>query len=281
MRIIIFAFVLAITLPAKGQSNQDARNLYEKMMTAMSKVQTCTYTLTFEERIYGKFYPGKLKVKLNVNPYKVYAYSVKPDEGAEVLYFASENNGKVLINPNKFPYINVSLSPLNSIFRKNHQFTILQMGFDYLHGVLKENERTQKENFFSKLSIKQDAAAEDKPYYILEIDNNEFGFINYRVMKGEDVTSISKKFFINDQMILELNRDVKYFDDVSPGQVLTLPNSFARKIIFYVDKKTMLPLTQILYDHKGLYSKIEFGSFQLNPVFAPNEFSRNNPKYQF
>jgi len=281
MRLLLTCcFIFLYGIPG-AVSQTDARIIYDKMMYAMSKVQTCSYTLTLEERIYDKYLHGKLKVKLQVNPYRTYVYSIKPDEGAEVLYLEGENNGKVLINPNKFPFITISLSPFHYLFRKNHQYTAVQMGFKYLHDILKDNARTEKEYFFSSLSLKQEASIINKPYYILEIDNHKFGFINYKVMKGEDVTDIARKFFINDQMILELNREIKYFDDVSAGQVITIPNSFAKRIVFYVDKKTFLPLTQIIYDHKGLYSKIEFGAFVLNPVFAPDEFSRRNKKYNF
>ena len=250
-------------------------------MNAMEQVKTCTYTMTMDERIFGKYNQGRHHVKVKVSPLKVYVYSLAPDEGVEVLYLAGENSGKALVNPNKFPYINVNLSPHHKLFRQNHIYTIEQMGFAYLHSILKKYELKEKEKFFSNLTVVDDSMLSKKNYYVLEINNKDFGLQTYKVQKGETLTSIAKKFNINDHMILELNKECKYYDDVKPGQTITIPNSFARKIVFHIDKKNLLPLTQYIYDHKGLFSKVVFNSFVLNPVFSPDEFSRNNPKYKF
>jgi outer membrane lipoprotein-sorting protein len=155
------------------------------------------------------------------------------------------------------------------------------MGFEYLHSVLRHYEITEKENFYNKIIIHHDSTQSKKNYYIMEIINEEFGFFTYKTLKRQTLTSSAKKFHVNDHMILELNSDIKYYDDVKPGQLITIPNSFAKRIVFYIDKKNYLPLTQYIYDHKGLFSKIEFSSFVLNPPIKPEEFTRKYPKYKF
>jgi LysM repeat protein len=117
--------------------------------------------------------------------------------------------------------------------------------------------------------------------YKLVIDNDEFGFINYKIKSNETITDVARKFYVNDQMILDLNRHISYYDDVYPSQVITIPNSYARRIEFYIDKQTLLPLTQIIYDHKGLFSKVRFTEFRLNPPLSPDEFTRDYKAYGF
>jgi outer membrane lipoprotein-sorting protein len=123
--------------------------------------------------------------------------------------------------------------------------------------------------------------AGNKNYYLLVIDNPDFGHNKVTVKKGETITSIANRLFLNDRMILELNPGCSDYDDVKAGDVLTVPNGFAKKIVFHIDKKNMLPLIQTTYDDKGLYGKVTFSSFVLNPEFSDNDFSRSNPKYNF
>lgn len=277
----VFSIALSIclnTASSFGQTNLEAKSVYEQMMQAMGKVRTASFTIDMKERIYGKTRHGIHHVKLQVNPYKVYLKSEKPDAGAEVLYIDGANNNKALINPNTFPFINISLSPSNPLLRKHHHYTILQMGFAHAHSIMRYYEATEGERFYGNLKLIADPSGN---FHVLEIDNDEFGFINYKVRKGENITAIARKFYVNDQMILELNKGISDFDDVHPGQVITLPNSFARRIVMYVEKKTMLPTKQFIYDLNGLYSQVEFKSLKVNPSFTNMDFSSENPLYGF
>lgn len=262
---------------AKAQSTSEAKTIYHEMMSAMAKVKTATFTIDVHERIYGKMFHGTHQVKLqSFKPMKLYLKSVKPNAGAEVIYIEGANDNKALINPNSFPFINLSLSPDNSLLRKHHHYTIRQMGFAHAHSIMRYYELTEKDRFYGNLKLNSDAN-----YYILEIDNDEFAMVNYKVAKGENVTTIANRFHINDQMILELNRDISDFNDVAVGQVITIPNSFARRIVFHIDKKSMLPVKQYIYDLKGLYSQAEFKSLRINPTLTEMDFSKENPQYGF
>ena len=56
---------------------------------------------------------------------------------------------------------------------------------------------------------------------------------------------------------------------------------FARKIVFYVDLQSHLPLVQEIYDEKGFFEKYEYKSFVLNPAFDPQEFTSEYKDYGF
>lgn len=279
----ILLLLLFCQFPAAGISDEalTASSLYSRMMSAMKQVRTCSFILDIEERINGEMKTSKFIVKLQPRPYKMYAYSVHPNPGAEALLIEGHNNGKVLINPNRFPFVNISLSPYNGLLRKNHQYTMLQMGFEYVTQLLEAYQHREGAAFHQKLSFKNEVIAGNKNYYLLVIDNPDFGHNKVTVKKGETITSIANRLFLNDRMILELNPGCSDYDDVKAGDVLTVPNGFAKKIVFHIDKKNMLPLIQTTYDDKGLYGKVTFSSFVLNPEFSDNDFSRSNPKYNF
>lgn len=281
MRQLLLIPCLLLCHFASAQKKMTARELFDSMLTAMEKVKTCTYVLDIEERVFGQIGNAQYLAKVNVSPLKIYTYSVHPNPGAEALYVEGVNNDKILVNPNKFPYINLSLSVNSMLLRKPHLFNILQMGFSYFHDILKKNIIKKGEKFYASLVIKDDIIYHKKEYHVLEIHNHEFGYMSYKVQKGENVTDISNKLLVNDHMILELNEVIDDYDDVKPGQIIKVPNSFAKKIILYLDKTTHLPLVQIIHDDKGFYSRIEFSSFILNPVIHKEEFTRNYPKYKF
>lgn len=281
MRLLILMPLLLIPEFIQAETKTDARKLFDSMMAAMEKVRTCTYVLNVDERVFGKLGSAQYLAKVNVAPLQIYTYSVHPNPGAEALYVENSNNNKILINPNKFPYINLSLSVNSMLLRKPHQFNILQMGFSYFHGILKKNIVKNGEQFYNSLTLKADILHNKKEFHVLEINNHSFGYVNYKVKAGENVTEIADKLLVNDHMILEINDDIDDYDDVKAGQIIKVPNSFAKKIILYIDKITHLPLVQIIHDDKGFYTKIEFSSFVLNPVIHPDEFTRHYPKYKF
>ena len=247
----------------------------------MKEVKTCSFVLEINERIRGELKYDEYVVKLNNNPYKAYIYSVTPNPGAEGLLIEGVNNNKALINPNRFPFITLSLNPYSMLLRKNHQYTIWQLGFNFIHEVLEGYLKKFGDAFYTNLQIEADAVSKGKSFYQLVIEKNDFHFDDYKVLRGENMVTIGQKLLINDYMILEANPKYKHFDDAKAGEVIKVPSVYGKKIILYVDKITFLPMVQIIYDNRGLYGRVELSSFVLNPKFTEMDFSKNNKKYGF
>lgn len=258
-----------------------AKDLFNKTIAAVKNARCYSFVLDMQERIRGTYRYNEYIVKINASPYKMYSYSVNPNPGAECLYVTGENNGKAYVNPGRFPFINFSMSPQNSLLRKNHQYQITQMGFNYICSVLQNFVKKYDGSFYDNLKIETDTFSKGKTYFRLMIEQKNFQFIDYKVQKGETMTSIADKFFINDFMILEANSKYKRYDEVKAGDIIKIPNTFGKKMELYIDKTTFLPFVQIIYDDKGLFSRIEFSSFVLNPNFTEMDFSKNNKKYGF
>ncbi|MBK9046289.1 MAG: DUF1571 domain-containing protein [Bacteroidetes bacterium] len=277
--LLLILFLNPVHSRVQGQT--EAASIYNKMMVAMQQVHSCSFILETEERIFGETKHARYIAKLQVHPYQVYAYSITPNPGAEALYLEGKNNGKILINPNKFPFINLSLSPNSMLLRKNHQYTMLQMGFSYVHELLETYHKIEGPDFMKRIKSDGDINFQNRNYHVLEINNPEYKIVTYKVLKGETVTSIAKKLHINDHIILELNPSIGDYSDVDSNDLIKVPSTFAKKIILYVDQKTFLPYVQITFDDKGLYGRVIMSSFVLNPAFGPLDFSRSNPKYHF
>jgi hypothetical protein len=251
------------------------------MISAIKSTQTASFNMKLHERIKGNFKDNEYIVKVQSNPYKLYLYSINPNPGTCALLVKGENNDKALIHPNSFPYFNLSLSPYNSLVHKDHHFSMWEVGFRYIGTLLEAYLKKDSTDLYKSFSLGADVVYKNDACYQFIISRPEFAFVHYTVLPGENVIDIGKNFLINDNMILENNKQVSGFYDVKPGQIILVPTVFAKKIIFYIDKDSFLPLVQEMYDDKGLYSKIEFSSLVRNPKFAADEFTRKKKEYGF
>ena len=108
----------------------------KKMFDRADDIQSLTYTITKQERVKGKLTKQVSFTKMQKNPYKVYLRQSFPNDGMEVLYVQGDNNGKALINPNGFPWLNLKLDPMDGIMRNDQHHTIFQSGFDHVISIL-------------------------------------------------------------------------------------------------------------------------------------------------
>jgi len=279
--LLLLPAILVLVPSGRARTMDPEQVLFRRTMEAMRQVKACSFVLDIHERIRGVVRYDEFVVKLNANPYKVYVYSVTPNPGAEALLIDGENDGKAWINANRFLIPTLSLSPYGAILRKNHQYTLWHFGFGYIHDILNGYAEKYGDRFFGLLRAEEDVVWNGKTYHQLVIENDDFAFVDYTVQPGENLVGIGNKLMVNDYMILEANRGLRNFDDVKAGDRIRVPNSFGKKIVLYIDKDTFLPMVQIVYDHKGLYGRVELTSMILNPAFTPDDFSRHNKHYGF
>ena len=74
---------------------------------------------------------------------------------------------------------------------------------------------------------------------------------------------------------------MKNFTSVKAGQVIKVPITYAKRIVVYIDKLTYLPIYQELYDTKGLMATYEYHNLVVNPVIAPEEFTKGYKDYGY
>lgn len=247
------------------------------MIKAINDVDRLKYNLKITERTNGKFNHFSSSVKLNKVPRKLYLST----NGIEVLWVQGVNKGNALVKPNSFPYVNLNLDPMGNLMRDGQHHTINEMGFDYFGTIIVYNVLKAGPEFDKFFKLDGEEALNGKMCYKFTIDNPDFKFLDYTVGKGETVVTIAKKLHVAEQMILENNKKVSGYKDVKVGQVIKVPNSYAKHVVIYLDKQNFLPVGSRIYDNDGLFEQYDYSNLVLNPTFEDAEFTKNYPGYGF
>ena len=253
--------------------------LLEKMFDAIQGVQTARYTLLIAERVKGETHHAISEIKLNTTPRKLYLKN--PKKGTEILWVQGENKGDCWVYPNGFPYTTLNLSPLGDIMRKNQHHTIHDLGFGYI------GKTTRSSIFKSGLPLEKiftyigDVIWDNTDCYKLFASYPDFKYLNYKVEKGETVSSIANEFNCGEYRILEKNQWIKEYNTNIEGKQIMVPNNYSNKTILYISKKNNLPVFIKVYDDLGFYEGYEYHDLQVNTGFKANEFSKEYKDYNF
>ncbi|MEO8147124.1 MAG: DUF1571 domain-containing protein [Bacteroidia bacterium] len=280
MMFVFFAIQILFIPGVAIAQNSAPKSLFINMINAMDKVQTARYQLILNERIKDVYKSNKYLTKVQVHPFKVYTFSLTSNIGAEVLYIEGANNNEAVVNPNRFPWFNLNLSPHSMLVRKGHLFRFDQSGFAYMSKMFSHYYSSDSVFFVTNLKLMTDTIFDGQLCYRLVLYYPEYKWRTYTVKKGETFTTIADKFFLNDYMVMDRNGKTS-FSDVSEGEKIIIPVAFAKKIILSIDKSSFLPVQQILYDDKGLLAVLEFKNLIVNQPIPAEEFTCEYKKYGF
>ncbi|GIV32861.1 MAG: hypothetical protein KatS3mg031_0396 [Chitinophagales bacterium] len=284
--LLLFTGTLFVSLFCRAgvDSNTTSREIINSMLQSIDRIQTLKYTFKSYERFGDETEYSEFDVKMSVNPFRVYMLTKsKRNQGVEVLYIHGQNNNKALVNAGKW-LPNLWFSPYSSRMRERQHNTLLQSGFGTLATIVRaavkraDNERPGE--FGRYFRYEGDITWEGRPCYKLVIEDPEFQYVNYTVQEGEDINSIAARKMICGYLILEKN-GLKNFDDLKPGMTVKIPTSYAKKTILYIDKATLLPIVQIMFDEKGQFERYEFHNLQINPALSEKEFTPDYEGYGF
>ncbi|MBL7902496.1 MAG: DUF1571 domain-containing protein [Bacteroidia bacterium] len=280
LRLVLCIAALALPFTAL-QPKQDlsCEEVLEKSFKAIHDVKSLKYHLKIIERGKKGFNYYESAVKFNKNPRQIYLYI----KGIEVLFLEGKNNNKALVNPGGFPYITLNLDPMGDLMRQDQHHTLNEMGYDYFSTViqhtLKKVDRSHFDDYFKLLGEEK---INNRQCYKIIINNKDFSYKDYTVQAGESITSIARKFFVSEYMILEKNPKFKdYFDPLKKGQVIKVPNSYCRSVLLYIDKFYFVPVSVKVIDDKGLFEEYNYHFLQVNPKFEEGEFTRTYKDYKF
>jgi outer membrane lipoprotein-sorting protein len=270
---------------AAAQPEINSRAVINNMLLSIEKVKTLSYTMKSWERFEGKDHFSEMDAKVMVSPQRVYIYNkTAPNKDVEVLYNEDLYGKKAYVNAGKL-IPNLKLDPFSSRMRNMQHHTILNTGFTTVGRIIKNAmERQQKEapNDFEKFCVYEgDITWNGIACYKITITDPTFTYLDYTVKEGDDVEKLERERHICGYLIIEKNPSVKDFWSLKAGMKIKIPSSYAKKTILYIDKKTNLPLVQIMSDEVGQFEKYEFYNVKVNPVFKSNEFSDEFEGYRF
>lgn len=263
--------------PSLTKSSHNNHEILKNIFASVANVKTLRYHLQCNERIKGKMQHTESHVKLQINPRKLYL-SLK---GPEVLWVQGENKGEALVNPGTFPFVNLNLDPFGVIMRKDQHHTIHEMGIHYLADIIKDGVIKAGNNFDKHFVILGEEAYNGRPCYRLSIAFPDFSWGPYTVKKGETITSISRRLHVSEYMVLERNPAATWYSDIKAGQIIQVPNVYAKLTMLLIDKELFLPLSNKVYDDKGLFETYEYVNLQVNSPISPEEFTKEYKDYNF
>ncbi len=263
---------------AAHKGHPHTKDILVKMVKSIKDIQGLKYSLKITERGKKGYNHYESSVKLNRKPRKLYIYI----KGIEVLWTSGTNDGKALVKPNSFPYINLNLDPMGNLMRQDQHHTINEMGFDYFGGIIEYCILKFGDKLEQSIKYEGEEKFNNRPCYKMTIYNNDFAVTTYTVGSSENLTSIARKLFVAEYLIVELNPKLKdYFDILKPGQVIKVPNWYAKTVTMYIDQFYFLPIGVKVYDDKGLFEEYNYFHLQVNPKFEENEFTRDFKDYKF
>ncbi|MGB3947679.1 MAG: DUF1571 domain-containing protein [Bacteroidia bacterium] len=282
-RVVVFSLLFCFCIITTSfttfeyKKSNSAKEVLTKLLESISKVKTLRYNLQCNERIKGKMQHTESSVKLQVSPRKLYI-SVR---GPELIWIEGANNGNALVNPGAFPYINLNLDPNGSLMRKDQHHTIHEMGMQYLAEILKDGIRRAGANFDKYFVLLDEEKYDGRMCYKISISFNDFTWNSYTVKAGENMTTIARKLHVSEYMILENNPKYSWYSDVKPGDVIKVPDAYAKYTLLLVDKELLLPVNNKIFDDKGLFETYEYYNLKVNTPILPEEFTKDYKDYKF
>ena len=265
-------------------NGQDAISITDQMFTTVKSVKTIQYTFEAKERLaQGKTHVERSTFKINVSPLQIYVYQHAPKKGLQCLYVAGKNNGKVKINPNSFPWVNLNLEPESELMLQDRHHSIFDAGFTYTSSLIEyllTKYQTQKESLIKYNGILKLQGVE---CYYLVFTNPNYKLVTYTTQAKETPLSIAKKNHLNFYSIIENNPSIKIKpnDEFKPGTKLIIPNDYASKMELFIQKEKYYPVYLKIFDNKGVYEEFYFQQVTINPIFKEIDFSETNPAYKF
>lgn len=264
-------------------SAQDPVAIMAKMKAAIKNMNQSTFDLQSKERFGSSYTTKKLQFRVQESPRKVYMKDL--DTGVEMLYVPGWNNNKAYINPNGFPWVNVSLNIYDSkVVAENHH-TVKDAGLGFVNVLLSGFENTVKSAGKSLEDLyiyKGEVMFNGRPCHrIYMIPPSGFNYVSYTTDRDQNLVQLSRRIVASDYLIKEKNSKVSYGRKIKKGTTLNVPSAYASKVIVYIDKETYMPVVQMLYDERGLFEKYEYTNINTRPNFSSSEFTTDCDKYGF
>lgn len=260
------------------KTEHSAKELIFKMIKSIDAVDRFKYSLKITERGKKGFNHYESSVKLCRSPRKLYVYI----KGIELIWVNGWNGNKAYVKPNSFPYINLSLDPLGSLMRQDQHHTINEMGFDYFASIVEYMALKVGDKFDQYFKLEGEERYNNRPCYKITITTKDYGYENYTVGDRESITTIARKLHISEYKILEVNPKLNdYFDILKKGQVLKVPNAYAKDVVLYIDQLYNLPIGVKVSDDKGLFEQYDYFFLQVNPKIEETEFTTGYKDYKF
>lgn len=269
---------LVMTFSAQAQA---PKPILDKMCKSIDGIKTLICQIDSKERIGTKYVKKSMHFRIQEQPKKK-IYMKDLVEGVEVLYMDGWNSNKAWINPNGFPWVNVSLSIYNAKMRKDGHHILTEAGMAFSAVLFRNFEKdmtSQGKRLEDFCTYKGEISFDGKRCHHIEMTLPDFKYETYTVTSDEDFAKLCKRKVWPEYMIRMKNKF--YSTSVTKGQKILVPNAYAKKAVLYIDKASNLPIMEQLYDDQGLYEEFAFRKIKLNSGVASDEWTEDCKDYGF
>ena len=279
---IILVTYIFVSSSLFSQNNSLKREIIAKVIDSINAHNQLEFEMFRSERNEkNEFVDGKFYAKMNKNPFKIYVKNEKPKKGAEILYVQGENDNKVLLNTNSFPYVSLSLNSENSLLLSGGHHYIKEAGFGKISKILNFDMEKFQDNFLNKISYEGIYNWNNKKCYKIRIEYEDYQPINYYAKKGETLYEICENKLINIAKIKELNPALDISKKLTDNQEIKITNHYFKMLVLYIDLENYFPIYQLVYDENGLYEKYIYTKLVINKLIKNEEFNRDYKDYNF
>ena len=279
---IILVTYIFVSSSLFSQNNSLKREIIAKVIDSINAHNQLEFEMFRSERNEkNEFVDGKFYAKMNNNPFKIYVKNEKPKKGAEILYVEGENDNKVLLNTNSFPYVSLSLNSENSLLLSGGHHYIKEAGFGKISKILNFDMEKFQDNFLNKISYEGIYNWNNKKCYKIRIEYEDYQTINYYAKKGETLYEICENKLINIAKIKELNPGLDISKKLLGNQKIIITNHHFKMLVLYIDLENYFPIYQLVYDENGLYEKYIYTKLLINKLIKNEEFNRDYKDYNF
>jgi hypothetical protein len=250
------------------------------MHDSVRAIQTARFKISaIERKEDNTFYKAVSENKLQIKPRKLYL--LNREKKLEILYAEGERNDKALVKPNTFPYVTLALNPLGSVMRKNQHYSIFEIGFEFMANAIELALSKEKENALKSLTCVGKQNKNGAICHLLVYEAKNFGYTEYTIKEKETVADIATKLRVNEFIIRSKNNLFNEFGMLKIGTRLQVPLYYCKKAVFYLNEKTLLPISISVFDDKGLFENYDFTDIILNKPISSVEFTEDYKDYHF
>lgn len=259
-------FLMVFIFGTMAVAGQSLNEMIDKTLAAMGKANSISYHFLSTERFSGgKMINADVQIKYQASPLKILADAVKP-QTARLNYIPSVST-KVGVKKG----LKLSLDPYSSLLMKEQHHPLYKAGFGTVKNILETNIRMRDGQDLSKyVKIIGTVTYDNKECWKVELLVPDYKIISHTVKADEtSVWKLGKKLALPEYRIKELNG---IDNELKVGQVIKIPNAYAKKTTLYIDKSNYLPIYQKMEDDLGVYEIYEFKNLKLNVKFTDADF---------
>lgn len=271
-------FLTFVTFSLQGQ-NFAQLHLISAMIDSIKNDLSIRFKVTAIERTNGTYVKAISECKVQTAPRCMYLHN--REKKLEILYSTGHYTNKAVVKPHVFPYLTLQLNPNGNLMRKNQHYTINELGFDFIGKSVAMALSKEKENFTRCITYYGKVEKNGNMCYLLVYEAKSFPYNEYIVKEKETVSSIALKFNCNDFLLRTKNDLYNDFDYLKAGSKIQVPQFYCKKAVFYVDEKTMLPVSVAIFDEVGLFESYDFTNIIVNKPISAEEFTKDYKDYHF